>query len=415
LLFKAPRGTSDLLPDMQKYARYIEKIASELSSLYGYTRVDTPTFEESSLFVRSVGEGTDIVDKEMYSFDDRGGDSMTLRPEGTASICRAYLEHGMHNLVQPVRLHYFCSVFRYERPQAGRYREHHQFGAEAIGDSDPSVDIEIIKFAYDLIKEIGLTKTNLFINSIGDNNCRPKFVKELTEYYESFRSELCEDCLKRIERNPLRLLDCKNTQCSKLSENAPKCVDYLCNECGEHWELVKQYLMNLDIPFIVDHKLVRGLDYYTKTVFEIQPADVGGQSTICGGGRYDALIEQIGGKPVPAMGFATGIERLTLNLIKENIDIPEIKSPDYLVVNIGDSARPVAIKIAAQIRDRGAGAILANGAKGLRGQMRQANSLDVPYVIIIGDSEIENNELVVKDMASSEQNVCSVSDFLKSL
>tara|TARA_A100001037_G_scaffold306753_1_gene354986 strand:- start:8390 stop:9634 length:1245 start_codon:yes stop_codon:yes gene_type:complete len=414
-LFKAPRGTADLLPDKQKYSRHIEKTANKLASLYGYARVDTPTFEDSSLFVRSVGEGTDIVDKEMYSFDDRGGDSMTLRPEGTASICRAYLEHGMHNLAQPVRMHYFCSVFRYERPQAGRYREHHQFGIEAIGDPDPSIDVEIIKFAYDLIIGIGLKQINVFINSIGDSNCRPAYVESLKNYYETHRNDLCKDCLNRIERNPLRLLDCKNLECSKLTTDAPKSIDYLCDECESHWELVKNYLSELDIPYTIDHKLVRGLDYYTKTVFEIQPRDVGGQSTILGGGRYDALIEQIGGRVVPAMGFATGIERLTLNLIKESIDVPDIESPKYLVVNIGDNARPLAIKIANQIRERGTGAMVANGTRGLRGQMRQANSLEIPFVIIIGESEMERREVVIKDMTTSEQNICSIEEFLANL
>jgi len=414
-LFKAPRGTSDLLPDKQKFSRHIESIASQLSSLYGYSRVDTPTFEDSSLFVRSVGEGTDIVDKEMYSFDDRGGDSMTLRPEGTASICRAYLEHGMHNFAQPVRMHYFCSVFRYERPQAGRYREHHQFGIEAIGDPDPSIDVEIIKFAHDLITGIGLNQINLFINSIGDSNCRPTYVESLKKYYETYRDELCKDCLTRIDRNPLRLLDCKNEECSQLSIEAPKSINYLCEECECHWESVLDYLKELEIPYTIDHKLVRGLDYYTKTVFEIQPKDVGGQSTILGGGRYDALIEQIGGRAVPAMGFATGIERLTLNLIKESVDIPDIKSPKYLVINVGDKARIRAIKIADQIREKGTGAMVANGTRGLRGQMRQANSLNVPFVIIIGESELERNELVVKDMATAEQNIYSISDFMSAL
>lgn len=414
-MFKAPRGTADLLPDKQKYSRHIEKVASQLASLYGYARVDTPTFEDSSLFIRSVGEGTDIVDKEMYSFDDRGGDSMTLRPEGTASVCRAYLEHGMHNLVQPVRMHYFCSVFRYERPQAGRYREHHQFGVEAIGDPDPSIDVEIIKFAYDLITGIGLNEINVYVNSIGDSNCRPAYVASLKSYYEAQKNQLCKDCLNRIDRNPLRLLDCKNGECSKLSVDAPKSIDYLCEECESHWNLVKSYLTELEIPFVIDHKLVRGLDYYSKTVFEIQPIDVGGQSTICGGGRYDALIEQIGGRSVPAMGFATGIERLTLNLIKESVPVPEIGSPKYLVINVGEKARTLAIKIASQIRSKGTGAMVANGGKGLRGQMRQANSLDVPFVIIIGESELENNELVIKDMATAEQNVCSIPQFIESL
>jgi histidyl-tRNA synthetase len=361
-LFQVPRGTADLLPAEQKYWRYIQDKATELARRYGYGRIDSPMFEDSGLFIRSVGEGTDIVEKEMYTFEDRGGDSLTLRPEGTAPVCRAYLEHGMHNLPQPVRLYYFCPVFRYERPQAGRFRQHHQFGVEVIGDADPSVDAEVVELAWQLMNSLGLTDINLLVNSIGDGECRPQYVAGLRAYYANHRGRLCPDCRNRLERNPLRLLDCKEPACRALGEEAPRSVDQLCVDCQQHWDRFLSYLVTMDIPFRVDHRLVRGLDYYTRTVFEIQPGDMGGQSTICGGGRYDRLIEQLDGKNTPGIGFGSGIERLTLNLKRSEVPVPDEPGPTYLVINIGEAARPAALELAARIRRSGVGAILANGS-----------------------------------------------------
>ena len=306
MVFRAPRGTADHLPDEQKYWRYIESKAVEIANRFGYGRIDTPAFEDSNLFIRSVGEGTDIVEKEMYTFEDRGGDSVTLRPEGTAPVCRAYLEHGMHNLPQPVRMYYFCPVFRYERPQAGRFRQHHQFGVEALGDADPSVDAEVIEVAWELMGSLGLRDINLLVNSIGDGECRPAYIERLRDYYSGHHDRLCGDCRERLERNPLRLLDCKVETCHALGDEAPHSTDYLCDDCRDHWEKLSSYLAAIDLPHTVDHRLVRGLDYYTRTVFEIQPLDVGGQSTICGGGRYDGLITELGGRATPGIGFATG-------------------------------------------------------------------------------------------------------------
>ena len=330
-MFQAPRGTSDLLPEEQHYWRYIESKAVALAGRYGFHRIDTPAFEDSNLFIRSVGEGTDIVEKEMYTFDDRGGDSITLRPEGTAPVCRAYLEHGMHNLSQPVRLFYFCPVFRYERPQAGRFRQHHQFGVEVLGDPDPSVDAEVIELAWQLTRDLGLREVNLFLNSIGDNKCRPAYIAELRDYYSGFKDRICADCRGRLDRNPLRLLDCKVETCRAIGDDAPQSAEHLCQECQDHWDRLRGYLAAMEIPYEVDHRLVRGLDYYSRTVFEIQPVDGGSQSTICGGGRYDGLIEQLGGRPTPGIGFATGMERLTLNLKNSGVKIPPSASPKYLV------------------------------------------------------------------------------------
>ncbi|MEC9309067.1 MAG: histidine--tRNA ligase [Chloroflexota bacterium] len=414
-MFQAPRGTTDLLPEEQKYWRYIQSKAVQLITTYGFGRIDSPVFEDSGLFVRSVGEGTDIVEKEMYTFDDRGGDSITLRPEGTAPVCRAYLEHGMHNLPQPVRMYYFCPVFRYERPQAGRFRQHHQFGLEILGDSDASVDAEVIEIAWRLMMSLGLIDINLMINSVGDKECRPKYVESLRSYYLEYKDILCPDCTNRMDRNPLRLLDCKVKTCRDLGESAPRSSDNLCEDCQMHWDKLIAFLNINEIPFNIDHRLVRGLDYYTRTVFEIQPQDVGGQSTICGGGRYDGLMEQLGGKPTPGIGFGSGIERLILNLKKSNVEVLDDIKPEYLVINVGENAREVAAHIASRIRMTGVGAILGNGGRALRGQMRQANALGISKAIIIGDDEILRDEIVIRNMEDSSQETKSLEEFLSSL
>lgn len=411
-MFQAPRGTVDLLPAEQKYWRYIESKAVELAQRYGYGRIDTPVFEDSGLFVRSVGEGTDIVEKETYTFEDRGGDSVTLRPEGTAPVCRAYLEHGMHNLPQPVRLYYFCPVFRYERPQAGRFREHHQFGIEALGDADPSVDVEVIELGWRLVLSLGLRDVELLLNSIGDPECRPAYIAKLASYYSGHFNVLCSDCRVRLDRNPLRLLDCKVETCRALGDAAPKSVDHLCQECLGHWGTLLGYLKGIGIPYRMDHRLVRGLDYYTRTVFEVQPVAGGAQSTIIGGGRYDGLIEGLGGRPTPGIGFATGMERLTLNLKSSDVAVTDESSPQYLVANVGGAARSAAQELAAKLRLAGVGAILSSGTRALRGQMRQANALEIPYALILGDDEISRGEVVVRDMKASTQETKSLAEFL---
>ena len=412
-MFQAPRGTSDHLPEEQKYWRYIESKALDVAARFGFGRIDTPTFEDSNLFIRSVGEGTDIVEKEMYTFEDRGGDSVTLRPEGTAPVCRAYLEHGMHNLPQPVRMYYFCPVFRYERPQAGRFRQHHQFGVEVLGDADPSVDAEVIEVAWDLMTNLGLKDINLLVNSIGDAECRPAYVSKLKDYYSGLSANLCTDCKGRLERNPLRLLDCKVETCHALGNDAPQSSENLCEACLEHWTKLLSYLDKMQLPYRVDHRLVRGLDYYSRTVFEVQPEDGGGQSTICGGGRYDGLISQLGDRDIPGIGFATGLERLTLNLKRSEVPVPDEPSPRYLVANVGDDARIAALDLSVRLRRAGVGAILSSGTRGLRGQMRQANALSIPYVLVLGDDEIEKGEVVVRDMESSVQESKPLEQFIE--
>ena len=411
--FQAPRGTADRLPAEQKYWRYIESHATDVARRFGYGRIDSPMFEDARLFVRGVGEGTDIVEKEMYVFEDRGGDQLTLRAEGTAPVCRAYLEHGMHNQAQPVRMYYLCPVFRYERPQAGRFRQHHQFGVEAIGDGDPSVDAEVIELAWTFMHDIGLTDITLLTNSIGDGQCRPEYITALKSYYQRQTANLCPDCRQRLERNPLRLLDCKVETCRALGEEAPKSVECLCGECQTHWDRVRSYLDAAGIPNRVDHRLVRGLDYYTRTVFEIQPAVEGAQSTILGGGRYDGLIEQLGGRPTPGIGFGSGIERLALNLRRDETPVPDEPSPRYMIATIGEDARVEGVRLVSRMRNAGVGAILANGSRALRGQMRQANALGVAATLIIGEDEVRDGTVVVRDMGTSSQETVPIEQFLQ--
>jgi histidyl-tRNA synthetase len=409
-LYTAPRGTTDILPEEQPYWRYVEQKASRVCQLYGYERIDSPIFEDTRLFIKGTGETTDIVQKEMYTFQDRSGNSLTLKPEGTPSVCRAYLEHGYNNLPQPVKLFYLTPIFRYERPQAGRYRQHYQFGCEAIGEADASLDAEVIDLAWQFLKSLGLHKLLLFINSIGGPKCRPSYLKTLREYFSRHIDELCADCKARLERNVLRLLDCKQPSCQKLAAQAPKNIDYLCSECAEHFRKLKDCLELLGLPFEVNPNLVRGLDYYTRTVFEIQPEEQRVQSTICGGGRYDGLIETLGGKPTPGIGFGIGIERIILNLKKERIEIPPLSSPRVFIAYVGNSAREEAIILTAQLRRGGIPVIGATSSRSLKSQLRQANSLKIPKAVIIGDDEVKTATAILRDMATSQQTTVSMKE-----
>lgn len=402
-MYRAPRGTSDILPQEQVYWRYVESRAVGLGELYGYERIDTPTFEDVGLFSRSIGEGTDIVEKEMYTFEDKGGNRLTLRAEGTAPVCRAYLEHGMHNLPQPVKLYYLAPIFRYERPQAGRYREHYQFGCEVLGDGSPALDAEVIDLAWQFFSSLGLSRLTLKLNSIGCRECRPGYLTALKDYYSGYIERLCRDCKSRLKRNPLRLLDCKQPQCQAAAEAAPKSSDYLCPGCAEHFNRLKGYLERLGLPFEVSHRLVRGLDYYTRTVFEIQPEAGGSQSTLGGGGRYDDLISELGGKPTPAIGFATGLERIIINLKEQGITAPPLAGPAVFVAYVGDAARDEAVVLAAGLRRAGIGVIGAVGGKSLKAQLRQANSLGASCAVIIGDEEMAAGRVVLRDMTTSAQ------------
>ena len=406
-MYQAPRGTTDILPEEQAYWRYVEQKVVDICQLYGYERIDSPMFEEAGLFTRSVGQGTDIVEKEMYTFADKGGNQITLRPEGTAPVCRAYLEHGLHNLPQPVKLYYIASIFRYERPQAGRYRQHYQFGYEAIGDDDPALDAEVIDMAWQFFLSLNLRHLTLQLNSIGCRQCRPAYLSALKDYYADYKEGLCPDCKTRLKRNPLRLLDCKKPSCQKTANAAPRSADHLCPECDTHFNQLREYLNLLGIPFEVNHRLVRGLDYYTRTVFEIQPEAGGTQSTIGGGGRYDNLIEELGGKPTPAIGLAAGMERIILNLKKQAVSIPPLPGPRVFIACIGEEARVETIKLASRLRQAGIGTLLATGSRSLKAQLRQANNLGIPHAVIVGEEEVKTGTVILRDMANARQKTVS--------
>ena len=402
-MHKAPRGTSDILPQEHAYWKYTEEKAAFLCQLYGYQPLSTPIFEDAQLFTQTVAGGTDIVDKEMYIFKDKSGQELALRAEGTAPVCRAYLEHGLFNLPQPVKLYYIGPAFRYERPQAGRYRQHHQFGFEALGEADPALDAEVIEMTWQFFLSLGLSRVAIQLNSIGCKLCRPGYLEVLKQHYSSYTGRLCPDCKVRLAKNPLRLLDCKQASCQEIAKTAPKITDSLCPECQLHFQSVQEYLGALSIPFQLNPRLVRGLDYYTRTVFEVEPQDQGGQSTLGGGGRYDDLIEALGGKPTPAVGFAAGLERIILNLKGKNLDIPALPSPVAFIAYPGKEAKIEAVKIASELRKSGIAIIMATGDKSLKGQMRQANSLGSAYALILGKQEITNRNVILRDMRSGEQ------------
>ncbi len=414
-MYRAPRGTSDILPKEQAYWRYIEQKVVNLCQLYGYQRIDTPAFEDTQLFSRSVGEETDIVEKQMYTFQDRGGNKLTLRPEGTAPVCRAYLEYGLHNLPQPVKLYYIASIFRYERPQAGRYRQHYQFGYEAIGDDDPALDAEVIDMAWQFFLSLNLHRLSLQLNSIGCKQCRPSYLTVLKDYYANYTHDICSDCKTRLKKNPLRLLDCKKPLCQQIAVSAPKSIDSLCPQCETHFNQLKNYLSLLELPFEINHCLVRGLDYYTRTVFEIQPEAEGAQSTLGGGGRYDDLIEELGGKPTPAIGFAVGVERIILNLRKQDVPIPPLPHPQVFIAYVGDEAKDETIKLASTLRRAGIGVIEAIGSKSLKAQLRQANTIGARHTVIIGDQEVKSGTVILRDMTTAQQKTIPLDQLLRQL
>ncbi len=402
-MFSLPRGTQDILPQDQPYWRYVQEAAGGLCLLYGYQRIDTPIFEETALFVRTVGEGTDIVDKEMYTFEDKGGATLTLRPEGTAPVCRAYIQHGMHNLPQPVKLYYLAPIFRYDRPQAGRYRQHHQFGYEAVGEADPALDAEVIDLAWRLYAGLGLNGLSLELNSTGCPVCRPGYLERLVGHYRPLAGNLCRDCQGRLERNPLRLLDCKKEGCQPYAEAAPRSAEHLCPDCREHFESLQRHLTAFGIPFHLNHRLVRGLDYYTRTVFEVQPQEEGAQSTIGGGGRYDGLIEQLSGRSTPAVGFATGLERIILNLKRQGLELPAAGEAAVFVSYAGDGVKEQAMELMARLRREGIPATSAFGPRSLKAQLRQADARGARFALILGEDELRDGAVTLREMDGGRQ------------
>jgi histidyl-tRNA synthetase len=413
---KAPRGTFDILPQEHAYWKYVEDKAASLCQLYGYQPLSTPIFEDAEIFTKTAAGGTDIVDKEMYVFEDKSGQELALRAEGTAPVCRAYLEHGLFNLPQPVKLYYIGQAFRYERPQSGRYRQHHQFGFEALGEADPALDAEVIEMARHFFCSLGLPQFIIQLNSIGCKLCRPGYLEVLKQHYSHYIDRLCPDCKVRLVKNPLRLLDCKKIPCQDVAGTAPKIADYVCHECQFHFQSVQKYLGVMGIPFQLNPRLVRGLDYYTRTVFEVEPGENGGQSALGGGGRYDSLIEELGGKPTPAVGFAAGLERIILNLKKQKLDIPALPRPDVFIAYLAGEAKTEAIKLASELREADVAVIIATGDKSLRGQMRQADSLDIAYALILGEQEVSKRNVILRDMRSGEQKTvpsAEIARFLK--
>lgn len=412
LVTKAIKGTKDVLPKDVHKNQYIEATTLDIAEKYGYKEIRTPVFEHTELFQRGVGDTTDVVQKEMYTFDDKGGRSITLRPEGTAGAVRSYLENGLCNETLPQKVCYITSCYRYEKPQAGRLREFHQFGVECFGTQSPLADAEIIALAKSIFDALEVKDLNLEINSIGCPECRAEYHKALKEYFASHKDELCGTCQDRLDRNPMRILDCKSPVCSEIAKNAPVVIDYLCDECKEHFEKVKKYLDVQNIEYTVNPKIVRGLDYYTKTVFEFVSNSIGAQGTVCGGGRYDGLVDALGGQKTPSLGFGMGLERLILLMEAQNCPFPEASKPDLFIVALGDKATLKAIELCKDMRAEGFTALMDLNQRSVRAQMKYADKLDAKYNIVIGDNEVEEGIAKLKDMATGEETEIALDTFV---
>ena len=412
MLTNAPRGTKDILPDSVGDWNYVEGEIRELCRRFGYSEIRTPIFEHTELFQRGIGEGTDVVDKEMYTFTDRGDRSITLRPENTASAVRAYLQNKLYAESNLVKLFYIGSMFRYDRPQAGRMREFHQFGVEALGEANPAVDAEVILLAMSLLEGLGLKDLELSINSVGCPKCRSKYRTMLQDFFRDKLDDLCEDCRSRFDRSPLRILDCKKDSDKPYMADAPKITDCLCDECSDHFAKLKEHLANAGISFQHDPRLVRGLDYYTTTAFEIKYPPLGAQSAVAGGGRYDGLIEEMGGSPTPAVGFATGLERLLLALESQNLLPEKNRSVDAYVVALGEAAQSEGFKLLNNLRKAGLSAAMDFAGRSMKAQMKQANKLGARYALILGDDEIAEGVVMLRSMSDSQQEKVALAEVI---
>lgn len=403
MLTTAPRGTRDILPEEAAKWRYLEDNIRECCRLYGYGELRPPLFEHTELFQRSVGEATDIVEKEMYTFEDRGGRSITLRPEATASTVRAYLEHNLYAGPQPVKLYYMGPMFRYDRPQAGRYRQFSQFGVEAIGVQDPAIDAEVIALALDLCMHLGLKDLAVELNSIGCPTCRKEYRQALLMYLSEHKDKLCQTCLGRMERNPLRVLDCKEEGCRTLTTAVPQMLQYLCTECAEHFQALQRCLEAVGVRYTLNPAMVRGLDYYTKTVFEITWSGLGAQTAICGGGRYDGLVEECGGPPTPGVGFAMGLDRLLLALEQSGVTLPTASKPAVYITTVSKDDNQEAFTLLTTLRRAGISADKDYRQASLRAQLKAANRSGCHFAIIVGGEELERGAVAVRNMISGEQ------------
>lgn len=412
LITKAIKGTKDVLPNESYKNQYIEATCLGVAENFGYKEMRTPVFEHTELFQRGVGDTTDVVQKEMYTFDDKGGRSITLRPEGTSGAARAFLENGLSNEALPQKICYLTSCYRYEKPQAGRLREFHQFGIECFGATSPLADAEMISLAKQIFDELGVKDLHLELNSIGCPECRAEYHKALKEYFSQYKDKLCDTCNDRLERNPMRILDCKSPVCSEIAKGAPVVLDYLCNECREHFQKVKSYLDAANIEYIVNPQIVRGLDYYTKTVFEFVSDAIGSQGTVCGGGRYDGLLEELGGQHTPSLGFGMGLERLQLVMEAQGCNFPEPSRPDLFIVAMGEKATLKAVEIAKDMRDDGFSVVYDLNGRSLRAQMKYADKLGAKFNVVIGDNEVENKVVSLKDMATGESSEINLDTFV---
>lgn len=396
---QAPKGTKDMLPQDAYKWHFVENKFREIAKFYGMREIRTPMFEHTDLFLRGVGDTTDIVQKEMYTFNDKGNRSITLKPEGTAPVVRAFIENRLFNEAQPTKLYYAIPCFRYENVQKGRLRQFHQFGTEVFGSKEPSMDAEVIAFAMEFLKSLGLKSLSLNINNLGCPNCRPKYNEALKKFLEENYDDLCGLCQSRFEKNPMRILDCKNKNCGEITKNAPIILDYMCEECDTHFTEVKKYLDALNIPYTVDPGIVRGLDYYTKTIFEILNDDF----TVCGGGRYDRLIEQLGGPEMPAVGFGLGIERLLLTLQNEGIEIPNEGLYDLYIGARGEDGKLASFKLANALRSRGIKTEINHMGRSLKAEMKYANKIGAKFTVVLGDDELQTGNAKLKRMSDGEQ------------
>ncbi len=407
---QALKGTYDILPQDAAKWQYIEGIIRDICKNFGYEEIRIPVFEYTNLFQRGVGDTTDVVQKEMYTFEDKGGRSITLRPEGTAGVVRSVLEHNLLENALPVKLYYMISCYRNEKPQAGRYREFRQFGIEAFGSSDNSLDAEVISLVVTFLQRIGLKNFTVNINSIGCPVCRKKYNEELKQFLNEKLDRLCYTCKTRFDKNPMRILDCKEQECKDAVKDAPVLLDYICDECRDHFEGLRTNLDTMGIKYNIDEGIVRGLDYYTKTVFEIKSTDLGAQSTVCGGGRYDGLVEQLGGKPTPGIGFGLGLERLILCLEAQNREFTENSAPDLFICELGEKARSYGIKLVYDMRKEGISVQRDCMGRSLKAQMKYANKIGAKYTTALGDNEIESGKCMLKNMETGESTEVEIKD-----
>ena len=402
-IIQRPKGTADMLPAQAYKWHTVEKLAAETAEQYGFKEIRVPTFEDTGLFIRSVGETTDVVQKEMFTVSATGDDTFTLRPEGTAGVMRAVVENGLLNEAFPQKLYYITSCFRHENVQKGRLREFHQFGCEMVGSPDAKADADVISLAKSVMDRVGLQNIKLNINSIGCPNCRANYQKALREYFTPHRETLCDTCKERLEKNPMRLLDCKSPICQGIAKDAPLIIDYLCEECDAHFKALQKYLSLMNIDFDINPRIVRGLDYYTRTVFEFIAEGIGAQSTVCGGGRYDGLLNELSGKQVPALGFGMGLERLIMTMEQQNCDFMEAKTCDLYIASMGQAAADRAMSLAMELRDEGYFVEYDLMGRGIKPQMKYADKIGSKFVIVLGDSELESGSAKLKNMASGEQ------------